>query len=317
MPTVVLSPTGNDAPFVDSSGNPLSGGKLFFYAAGTTTPQDTYTTSAGSVANANPVILNANGYPASGGNVVQIWLVNNYTYKAVLKTSADVTIWTRDNIAGINDSSFAATQWVTGPVPTYVSATSFTLAGDQTSNFQVGRRIKTTNTGGTVYSTISTSAYTSLTTVTVINDLATLDSGLSAVSYGLVSSIGSSVFHYGTTDTIFTFDGSGGSTGSLTLRWNRAGYLATLFVPAALATSGTGSTALDSVTALPTGIRPVRNQQVPMGFVTNNNAQAAGGILSVLTTGIVRIKRDNSATAFTNTATGGAGADLTVSFSLQ
>lgn len=182
-----LSPIGNDAPFVDSNGNPLSGGLLYAYSAGSSTPLNTYTTSAGTVANANPIVLDSAGYPASGGSVVEIWLTSGSTYKFVLKTSAGVTLWTRDNISGINDTSVTIDQWVSGPTPTYVSATQFTLVGDQTSTFHVGRRLKTTNSGGTVYSRISVSAFGALTTITVVNDSGTLDSGLSAVNYGLIS----------------------------------------------------------------------------------------------------------------------------------
>lgn len=182
-----LSPIGNDAPFVDSNGDPLSGGLLYAYSAGSSTPLNTYTTSAGTVANANPIVLDSAGYPASGGSVVEIWLTSGSTYKFVLKTSAGVTLWTRDNISGINDTSVTIDQWVSGPTPTYVSATQFTLVGDQTSTFHVGRRLKTTNSGGTVYSRISVSAFGALTTITVVNDSGTLDSGLSAVNYGLIS----------------------------------------------------------------------------------------------------------------------------------
>lgn len=184
---VNLSPIGNDAPFVDSSGNPASGYSLYTYTAGSTTPENTYTTSAGSVANANPIVLNSSGYPASGGNVVQIYLTAGVSYKFVLKDGSGNTIWTRDNISGINDTTVTIDQWVSGPAPTYISATSFSLVGDQTSTFQVGRRVKTTNSGGTVYSTIITSSYSVLTTVVVANDSGALDSGLSAVSYGLLS----------------------------------------------------------------------------------------------------------------------------------
>lgn len=190
---VNLSPIGNDAPFVDASGNPLSGGLLYTYTAGSDTLTNTYTTSAGNVANANPVVLNSNGYPASAGNVVEIWLTASTSYKFVLKTSAGVTVWTRDNISGINDTSVSADQWLTGPTPTYVSATSFTLVGDQTSTFQVGRRVKTTNTGGTIYSTITSSTFGASTTIVVSNDSGSLDSGLSAVSYGIISSTNTSL----------------------------------------------------------------------------------------------------------------------------
>lgn len=190
---VKLAPVGNDAPYVDSNGNPLSGGLLYFYTAGSSTPQDTYTTSAGTVVNANPVVLDSAGYPASGGSVVEIWFTSGVSYKAVLKTSAGVTLWTRDNLSGINDTTVTLDQWVSGPTPTYVSATQFTLVGDQTSTFHVGRRVKTTNSGGTIYSTISASAFGVLTTVTVVNDTGTLDSGLSAVNYGLLTTVNPSL----------------------------------------------------------------------------------------------------------------------------
>jgi hypothetical protein len=87
----------------------------------------------------------------------------------------------------------ASDEWVSGPTPTYVSATSFTLAGDQTTTFTVGRRLKTTNSGGTVYSTITASAFAAVTTVTVVNDSSSLDAGLSAVSYGLLQAANQSV----------------------------------------------------------------------------------------------------------------------------
>lgn len=76
--------------FLDNSGNPLSGGKLYTYQAGTTTPLATYTDTTQGVANANPVILD------SGGRA-NVWL-SNRAYKIVLKSAADVTIWTIDNV---------------------------------------------------------------------------------------------------------------------------------------------------------------------------------------------------------------------------
>ena len=46
---------------LDNDGNPLSGGKVYFYSAGTSTPLDTYTSSALTSANANPVVLDSAG----------------------------------------------------------------------------------------------------------------------------------------------------------------------------------------------------------------------------------------------------------------
>ena len=78
--------------FIDANGNPLSGGKLYTYAAGTTTPLATYTTSAGTITNANPVILDSAGRAS-------VWLAAG-VYKFVLKDSTDVLVYTTDNITG-------------------------------------------------------------------------------------------------------------------------------------------------------------------------------------------------------------------------
>lgn len=176
--------------FIDANGDPMIGGKLYSYLAGSSTLATLYTTSIGDVAQTNPIILNSRGEPANA-----IWGTDGVSYKLILKTVADVLVWTIDNISPINDStSPAASEWVdSGLTATFVSATSFTLLGDQTSTFNVGRRVKSTNSSGTIYSTITASAFTALTTIIVANDSGVLDSGISAVSYGLISGTNPSV----------------------------------------------------------------------------------------------------------------------------
>lgn len=179
--------------FVDANGNPYSGAKLFTYVAGSTTKVTTYKDSAGSSSHTNPIILNTRGEPADGSGVsYPIWQIGGAAVKFVLAPSTDTDppaspISTWDNISGVNDTSITISEWIAGPTPTYINATSFTLAGDQTSTFHIGRRLKTTNTSGTIYSTISNSVYGASTTVTITNDSGTLDSGLSSVSYGIIS----------------------------------------------------------------------------------------------------------------------------------
>lgn len=187
-----LAPIFNDAPYVDSNGNPFVGANLYTYVAGSSTPAVTYTSATGLVQNANPMPLNSGGYPTTSGSQTQIWLTAGVSYKFALETSGGTPIWTRDNISGINDTTSSQDQWVSGPAPTFVSATSFSLVGDQTSTFHIGRRLKTTNSGGTIYSTIIASAFGASTTITVANDSGVLDSGLSAVSYGLISAANTS-----------------------------------------------------------------------------------------------------------------------------
>lgn len=76
--------------FVDNNGNPLSGGKIYTYAAGTTTPKATYTDVTGTVPLSNPVILDSAGRAT-------IWLDGSYKFE--VKTSADVLIETTDDVS--------------------------------------------------------------------------------------------------------------------------------------------------------------------------------------------------------------------------
>ncbi len=76
--------------FFNSTPTVYSGGKLYFYAAGTSDPLATYSDSTLATANANPVVLNSAGRPDS-----DIFL-SDAAYKVVLKDSSDTTIWTAD-----------------------------------------------------------------------------------------------------------------------------------------------------------------------------------------------------------------------------
>jgi len=86
----VLSPTPKTA-FVDAAGEPLVGGKLYTYIAGTTTLQSTYTDSTATTANTNPIILDSRGE-------ANVWL-GGAIYKFVLKDADDALIWTVDYIS--------------------------------------------------------------------------------------------------------------------------------------------------------------------------------------------------------------------------
>lgn len=102
---VLLSPfAGSGAQFFDNNGVPLAGGKIYSYAAGTTTPQVTYTAQSPIVARTNPIILDSAGRLPSGG---ELWLAEGLYYKFIVKTSADVTLATYDNIIGINSTTLS------------------------------------------------------------------------------------------------------------------------------------------------------------------------------------------------------------------
>ncbi len=97
---VLLSPiAGVAGQLFDNNGNPLTGGKISTYIAGTTTPQSTFTTSSGGTAHTNPIILDAAGRVPAGG---EMWLLAIGLYKFVITTAADALIGTFDNISGIS-----------------------------------------------------------------------------------------------------------------------------------------------------------------------------------------------------------------------
>jgi len=115
--------------FFANDGSFLVGGKLYTYAAGTTTPLATYTTSTGLIANTNPIILDSRGEAS-------VWLGSS-KYKFVLKTAADVDIWTQDQLQGYAnaDGSNATGTWpisITGNAGTATTATYATTAGSVT-----------------------------------------------------------------------------------------------------------------------------------------------------------------------------------------
>lgn len=89
--TATLSPSAKQQ-FFDANGNPLVGGKLYSYIAGTTTPVVTYVDSEGVTTNTNPIILDSRGE-------ANVWLGTG-SFKFKLTSATDVEIWTVDNISG-------------------------------------------------------------------------------------------------------------------------------------------------------------------------------------------------------------------------
>lgn len=94
MASYTLSPVwGAGAQLFDNNGDPLSGGKIYVYEAGTTTPATTYTGPSGQVPNSNPIIANSAGRPPN-----EIWLPIDGSFKFVLRDANDVLIATYDNL---------------------------------------------------------------------------------------------------------------------------------------------------------------------------------------------------------------------------
>lgn len=127
----LLSPTPKQQ-FFGADGLPLAGGKIFTYAAGTTTPATTYVDAAGVTANTNPIILNSLGQ-------ADIWLLSTASYKYVVKDANDVTLFTTDNIAvTLTVASFAAPPVIGDVTPNSAFFTTISLSATSASKLNVG-----------------------------------------------------------------------------------------------------------------------------------------------------------------------------------
>ena len=139
---------GAGAQFFDNNGVPLAGGLIYTYAAGTTTPVATYTSSDGLTANANPIVLDS-----AGRTPAQIWLTENNSYKFALKTALDVTIKTDDNIFASYQLAVdvgVAVGLGAGSVATNIAVGNTALDSNSTgsNNTAVGSNALTANTDG-------------------------------------------------------------------------------------------------------------------------------------------------------------------------
>lgn len=125
--------------FLDNSGLPLNGGLLYTCSAASTCPGAgqiaTYSDSALSVPNANPIVLNSAGRPTSGA----IYL-SATTYKFVLQTSAAVSVWTLDNVAALAPWNLNT---VTGKI-IYTAPTTLTVATNTITPTQNVHTVDTT-----------------------------------------------------------------------------------------------------------------------------------------------------------------------------
>jgi hypothetical protein len=126
--SVTPSPIGGfAAQFFDNNGVILSGGKIYTYAAGTTTPQASYTSATGVTPHANPIILDSAGRVPGG----EIWLTDGLVYKFIIETATSILIGTYDNVRGIGDLS-SVTPIIYNAIGNG-SATVFSLASAPTS----------------------------------------------------------------------------------------------------------------------------------------------------------------------------------------
>lgn len=117
--------------YCDNNGNPLSNGTLSTYLAGLPTPAVTYSDVNLTIANTNPINLDAGGRPTSGA----IFLTPGVSYKYILKDVNGAVIAVRDFIAAVPLNPNVTGTW------TPVVAGSTSVAG-QTYVTQIGTYVQ-------------------------------------------------------------------------------------------------------------------------------------------------------------------------------
>lgn len=140
--------------FFDNLGDPLVGGTLNAYVAGTSTPTNMYSDISGTVAGTS-VTLDSRGEPTT---IKMIWLDTSISYKFILKDANSTTIWTEDNISvtGVADGSITSAKLANDAVTTAKIANSAVTTAKiadgavtpsklQNSGYELGSRNKIMN----------------------------------------------------------------------------------------------------------------------------------------------------------------------------
>jgi hypothetical protein len=133
QPAAVVMPWPR-ACFYDGNGAVLSGGKLYSYSSGTTTPLSTFVDSSGTIQNTNPITLDA-------GGCAGVW-IGPSSYKFKLTDSAGAQIWVTDNVSDVGQLSYTKFVYL---LP--AGQAQQNVIGPLGANYFVGLTPHTTSTG--------------------------------------------------------------------------------------------------------------------------------------------------------------------------
>lgn len=137
--------------YITSAGEPVSGGSIEFYQAGTSTARTVYSDSALSTSLGTIVYTDSEGFPVStqGGSTRVSIYTGTAAYKVIVKNSAGTTLFTRDNIPGALDTSGFTTTSALPTVPVSAKTAAYTITTSDR-----GHLFNANPTGGTFVLTL-------------------------------------------------------------------------------------------------------------------------------------------------------------------
>jgi len=203
--SVLLSPIGNGINFLTTTGQPLAGGQLYTYQAGSSTLLATYTDVNGLIPNTNPIILQTDGRLPN-----ELWFTQGFNYKLVLQDANSNLIATYDNLYGILANATATTSpFNTGMIIIWSGAIGTIPAGwvlcdgnngspDLRDRFIIGagNTYSVSQTGGTADAVVVSHTHTATSVVTdpghfhTITNISDTESGNGKVTVGGAATAG-------------------------------------------------------------------------------------------------------------------------------
>lgn len=183
---------------VRNSTGSLAGGKVYFYAAGGSTPKDVYLDiNKTPPAAANPYTLDANG---------TAHLYGDGNYRIVIKTAAGVTVYDRDNITIAGNPATSVTA-------TYLNVMDHGAVGDGTTDDTAAIQDAINHAGsGTFYGTTRGGSVFFPKGDYKVTSTLTLKPGIHLIGD---STDGTRIFSYLTTGDVFAFNADSWVTGAL------------------------------------------------------------------------------------------------------
>lgn len=283
-------------PLNGSVGVPLS--KLTFSKTGTSTAQNTYSDSALTTPNANPMVADANGVFGK----IYLDPSTGFDYRVKWTTTADVLIWQEDDIKAGNTVSASYTLTDAAPFIDLIETDASANNG--------AWRIKVNSEQLAIYAMNDAKS--------VLTPILTVDrTGTTVDSINLVAATNQS--NGGTIAT----QSSGSFTGTLTgcttsptqtFYWTISGQIATLSLRANI--NGTSNATSMNITGIPAAIQPAHGKAIYCTYIRNNSVQFLDGYAYVdLSSALLFFLEDGA--SFTGSGTKGLDAGWSITYGLD